>query len=379
MPRVLLPRAAGQRASRSRCPPARRAMCRCCGCSPATAITLFDGAGRRVRGRGRAHGPQRRARCRSARTTPSSARRARAVHLAVGMPANERMDWLVEKATELGAASIQPLLAERSVLRLAGERAQKKRAHWQAIADRRLRAVRPQPRAGGPRGAATGATGWPAAGRTPRAGAVAARRARSRWRSVAGSAAHVTAAVRPGRRPHRARGSRPRWRSGFAPRQPGPARAARRDRAAGRAGRAYTGGRHEPQSCGCWPSARACSSPTTSPSSPSTAWSGWRWRRCGWMATLPVMGYVVGGALSTGLVARTQQRFGRKRSFQAGLVVALLLRAAVRLCRGRTRNFWLLCVGHRGGRLLQRQRRPVPLRGRRTGAAGRRARRPCRW
>jgi len=58
----------------------------------------------------------------------------RAVHLALGMPANERMDWLVEKATELGVASIQPLLAERSVLRLAGERAARKQAHWQAIA-----------------------------------------------------------------------------------------------------------------------------------------------------------------------------------------------------------------------------------------------------
>jgi 16S rRNA (uracil1498-N3)-methyltransferase len=57
-----------------------------------------------------------------------------AVHLALAMPANERMDWLVEKASELGAASIQPLVAERSVLRLAGERAQKKQAHWQAIA-----------------------------------------------------------------------------------------------------------------------------------------------------------------------------------------------------------------------------------------------------
>jgi len=58
----------------------------------------------------------------------------REVHLALGMPANERMDWLVEKATELGATSLQPLLAERSVLRLAGERADKKRAHWQAVA-----------------------------------------------------------------------------------------------------------------------------------------------------------------------------------------------------------------------------------------------------
>ena len=56
------------------------------------------------------------------------------VHLAVGMPANERMDWLVEKATELGVASIQPLMAERSVLRLSGERAQKKVQHWQSVA-----------------------------------------------------------------------------------------------------------------------------------------------------------------------------------------------------------------------------------------------------
>lgn len=42
-----------------------------------------------------------------------------------------------------------------------------------------------------------------------------------------------------------------------------------------------------------------------------------------WMATLPVMGYVVGGALSSILVARTQARLGRKRSFQLGLLVAI--------------------------------------------------------
>ena len=59
---------------------------------------------------------------------------ARAVHLAVGMPANERMDWLVEKATELGVASLQPLMTQHSVLRLAGERAQKKQAHWRSVA-----------------------------------------------------------------------------------------------------------------------------------------------------------------------------------------------------------------------------------------------------
>ena len=62
----------------------------------------------------------------------------------------------------------------------------------------------------------------------------------------------------------------------------------------------------------------------------------------GWMATLPVMAYVVGGALSTGLVAKTQARFGRKASFQLGLLVVLL---ACLLCAyaAVTQNFWLLC------------------------------------
>ncbi len=63
----------------------------------------------------------------------------------------------------------------------------------------------------------------------------------------------------------------------------------------------------------------------------------------GWMATLPVMGYVVGGALSTGLVAKTQMRFGRRTSFQIGLLVAFL---AALLCAyaAMNRNFWLLCA-----------------------------------
>ena len=61
----------------------------------------------------------------------------------------------------------------------------------------------------------------------------------------------------------------------------------------------------------------------------------------GWMATLPVMGYVVGGALSTGLVARSQARWGRKTSFQLGLGVALLsaLSCAAAL---HWHSFWLL-------------------------------------
>lgn len=59
---------------------------------------------------------------------------AREVTLAIGMPANERMDWLVEKATELGVAHIAPLHTQHGVLRLSSERAAKKQAHWRAIA-----------------------------------------------------------------------------------------------------------------------------------------------------------------------------------------------------------------------------------------------------
>ncbi len=65
---------------------------------------------------------------------PTDREPARELHLAIGMPANERMDWLVEKATELGVAVIQPLMTERSVVRLDEERARKKTAHWTSIA-----------------------------------------------------------------------------------------------------------------------------------------------------------------------------------------------------------------------------------------------------
>jgi MFS family permease len=63
----------------------------------------------------------------------------------------------------------------------------------------------------------------------------------------------------------------------------------------------------------------------------------------GWMATLPVTGYVVGGALSTGLVARLQRRYGRKVCFQIGLLVAA---GASALCAWAAigQNFWLLVL-----------------------------------
>ena len=61
----------------------------------------------------------------------------------------------------------------------------------------------------------------------------------------------------------------------------------------------------------------------------------------GWMATLPLMAYVVGGALSTVLVSQTQSRFGRRVSFQLGLAVAVL--SALLCCYAvYSKNFWLL-------------------------------------
>lgn len=70
----------------------------------------------------------------------------RPVHLLAGITANERMDWLVEKAAELGAASITPLVAERSVLKLKGERAEKKTRPLAGRGRIGLRAVHAQPR-----------------------------------------------------------------------------------------------------------------------------------------------------------------------------------------------------------------------------------------
>lgn len=69
-----------------------------------------------------------------ARLPPRQVELPQAVTLALGMPANERMDALVEKATELGVTTLQPLQCARSVLKLHGERAERRQAHWQSVA-----------------------------------------------------------------------------------------------------------------------------------------------------------------------------------------------------------------------------------------------------
>lgn len=56
-----------------------------------------------------------------------------AITLAQGLPEAAKMDWIIEKAVELGAAGIVPLTAQRCVVRLSVERAEKRAAHWQAV------------------------------------------------------------------------------------------------------------------------------------------------------------------------------------------------------------------------------------------------------
>jgi 16S rRNA (uracil1498-N3)-methyltransferase len=56
------------------------------------------------------------------------------VTLAQGLPeGSNNMDWIVEKAVELGVSAIQPLAAARSVVKLSGERAEKRQAHWEGV------------------------------------------------------------------------------------------------------------------------------------------------------------------------------------------------------------------------------------------------------
>jgi 16S rRNA (uracil1498-N3)-methyltransferase len=56
-----------------------------------------------------------------------------ALTLAQALPEASKMDWIIEKAIELGASAIQPLSAQRCVVKLTAERAEKKMAHWQGI------------------------------------------------------------------------------------------------------------------------------------------------------------------------------------------------------------------------------------------------------
>lgn len=100
---------------------------------PGDAVVLFDGRGGQWSARIERLG-RREVTARPEQHDPVERELTASLSLALGMPANDRMDSLIEKATELGAAQVQPLVTERSVLRLSAERAQTKTAHWRAVA-----------------------------------------------------------------------------------------------------------------------------------------------------------------------------------------------------------------------------------------------------
>ncbi len=57
-----------------------------------------------------------------------------AAGLVQGLPEADKMDWIIQKSVELGVAWIQPLICDRSVVRLSAERAAKREAHWRRVA-----------------------------------------------------------------------------------------------------------------------------------------------------------------------------------------------------------------------------------------------------
>jgi 16S rRNA (uracil1498-N3)-methyltransferase len=95
------------------------------------AVTLFNGDGHEYAGILSTQGP---AQVRLlARRTPE---RESPLHilLAQGISSGERMDLTVQKSVELGVAAIQPLMMRRTIVRLHGDKVDRRRAHWQAVA-----------------------------------------------------------------------------------------------------------------------------------------------------------------------------------------------------------------------------------------------------
>ncbi|CAG2159157.1 16S rRNA (uracil(1498)-N(3))-methyltransferase [Cupriavidus numazuensis] len=102
--------------------------------APGDAITLFDGRGgshaATLLDLGKRHALARVGERNTTETEPPFR-----VTLAQGLAGGDKMDWLIEKAVELGVTGIQPLQAARSVVRLSGDRAQKRQSHWQALVE----------------------------------------------------------------------------------------------------------------------------------------------------------------------------------------------------------------------------------------------------
>lgn len=95
-------------------------------------VVLFNGRGGEYAGR--IEGPSRVGRVRLDAWRPIEREPQLAITLGQALPATEKMEWIVQKAVELGVTEIAPIVTARSIVRLSGERASKRIAHLQQIA-----------------------------------------------------------------------------------------------------------------------------------------------------------------------------------------------------------------------------------------------------
>ncbi len=97
------------------------------------AVQLFDGSGQEYRGALLEVG-KKRVRVQLDEAFAGQPESSLKIHLGQGLSRGERMDWAIQKATELGVSEITPIISERCEVRLKDERAEKRQAHWQQIA-----------------------------------------------------------------------------------------------------------------------------------------------------------------------------------------------------------------------------------------------------
>jgi 16S rRNA (uracil1498-N3)-methyltransferase len=95
-------------------------------------VILFDGRGGEWFARLLRSGPSLRASLQE--FTPADRASPIPITLVQGLPAADKMDWIVQKATELGVAAVQPVAVKRSVIKLSGERMERRCRHWQQVA-----------------------------------------------------------------------------------------------------------------------------------------------------------------------------------------------------------------------------------------------------
>ena len=97
------------------------------------AVQLFDGSGMEFRGELLEVG-KKQVSVELKEEVPGMPESSLRIHLGQGLSRGERMDWAIQKATELGVAEITPIVSERCEVRLKDERADKRLAHWRQIA-----------------------------------------------------------------------------------------------------------------------------------------------------------------------------------------------------------------------------------------------------